>query len=233
MKRTFRRVRGRHGVAARRVAVHVPQPWYRRALMVCALVGVGYALGYWHFSRSEQSTVMPEPEQAQSKALITQLVLSERQLQVERAAQSGAAKEMAALQDEIMRLKEDVAFYESILAESGSSGVPRLHSVKLVKGSHPGEYQYHILLVQSGRHDKVVRGTLRLMLQATQDGKAVTRHVESAGQQQSIMVNFKYYQRLDGTFSIPVAVQGQSLLVEFLESGGRQPKLTEAVNLPS
>lgn len=229
MRRTFRRLKERHGVAARRVAVRAQKPWYWRALAVCILLVLGYALGAWHFASSKGWPFLPASEQ--DKVLLAQLVLAERQLQIERAAQQGMQKEMAALQDEVMRLKEDVAFYNSILSESGASGVVNLHSVKVDRGEQAGEYRYRILLVQSGRHDKTVQGVLRLTLQGSEGGKSVVRDVALPGQQQGMAVKFKYYQRIDGKFTVPAGLQAPALLVEFNETGGKQPKLNQLIEL--
>jgi hypothetical protein len=231
MRRTFRRLKGRHGVTARRVAVSASRPWYWRLLVPVIAMAAGYALAYWQLSSGEHFQAAAESEQVH--ALVAQLVSAERRLQVERAAQSNLAKEISALQDEMLTLKEEVAFYKSILTESAAPGELKLHKVKLAKGSRPGEYHYDILLVQSGRHDKTVQGKVQLILQATQDGKAVTQHVEPPGQQHGIVVSFKYYQRVDGIFNVPAGMQGQSLLVELSEPGGKRPKLSQLVNLPN
>jgi hypothetical protein len=231
MRRTFRRLRGRHGVTARRVAVRASRPWYWRLLIPFVALAVGYALAYWQLSNGEHFQAAAESEQVH--ALVAQLVSAERRLQVEHAAQSNLAKEISSLQDEMLTLKEEVAFYKSVLTESATPGVLKLHSVKLTKGSHPGEYRYHILLVQSGSHDKMAQGKLQLILQAAQNGKAVTQHVEPPGQQHGIVVSFKYYQRIDGIFNVPAGMQGQSLLVELSEPGDRRPKMTQSVNLPT
>jgi hypothetical protein len=208
------------------------RPWYWRVLISCAAAVAGYALAYWQFSSNDHFQAAAEPEQVQ--ALVTQLVSTERRLQVERSAQSNAGKEMAVLQGEIMQLKEDIAFYKGILEESGTAGIARLHSIKLTKGSPAGEYRYQILLVQSGRHDKMVQGMLQLTLQATKDGKAITRNIELDGRsQKGAPVSFKYYQRIDGTFSVPAGVQGRSLQVDFTESARKRVRLTQTVSFPA
>lgn len=234
MRRTLRRLRGRNTRLARPVSVRAKRSWYWRVLMVLVPLAAGYAIAYWQISGNEvfHAGVAAVQIQAENRAISKQLVLAERQLQIERATRSSASREMAALQDEILRLKEDVAFYKGILDESGSAGVAQLHSVKLAKGSRPGEYQYQILLVQSGRHDKMVKGRLRLVLQVTQDGKSMGRNIEGAGGQHNQTVSFKYYQRVAGTFNVPADVQAQTLVVEFNESDKQQRQLTQVVKLP-
>lgn len=223
MRQVYRRMRLRHGVSARRVAVRAQKPWYWHAITVLLVLLLGYGLGYWHFSAFNG---WPLTASAQDRAMLAQLVLAERQLQVERAAQHSMAREMAALQGEVTRLKEDVAFYDSILSESGAAGVVSLHSVRIDKTEHPGEYRYQALLVQTGRHDKEVQGTLHLSLQGSEAGNTVARQL-----QQGIRVKFKYYQRIDGSFTLPEGLESPSLLVEFMELGSRRARLSKAVSL--
>lgn len=230
-----RQLKKHFGISAAQVAVRPALPWYWRALQVLALLATGVAMGAWVFAVSlfNPFDVQQVQHHDDVQALQTRTVQLESKLQVSLAAQSNLAKEMAGLQDENMRLKEESAFYKSILSESGASGVPKMHSVKLSKGGRAGEYQYQILLVQSGRHDKMVQGAVQLVLNGTQDGKSFAQHVEPSGQRNGIKVNFKYYQRIEGTFSVPAQTIAQNLQVQYLPTGVSQPALTQTASLPN
>ena len=112
MKRTLHRLR-RRGPVDRRMSVRPQHPWYLKLALAVVLAGAGYGLAYWQFINRSASAALDE-------AYVAQLSAMERQLQLERATSSNAHKEMAALQDEVMRLKEDLAFYEGILSERGA-----------------------------------------------------------------------------------------------------------------
>jgi hypothetical protein len=234
MRRLRRGLRRHSGITARRVSVRTAWPWQWRLAMALLLLALGYGLGYWSHTGSKKNQLEQKVQRLvlENQAMQAGVVQMERRLQVEHAAQSSLAQEMAVLQDESMRLKEDVTFYQSILAENGATGVPKLHSVKLSKGAHAGEYQYRILLVQSGRHDKMVQGSLVLLLNATQSGKSVTERIETTGQGREIRVDFKYFQRIEGTFSVPPHMEAHSVQVQFTESGGAKAKFSQTVNLP-
>ena len=234
MRRQLRRMKRPFGAAASTVAVRPAVPWYWRVAGVLLLIFVGYIVCYWQLAMEGFGSPVNKLQQlaGENQSLQAKAVYSERQLQVEHAAQISLAKELAVLQDEGMQLKEDVAFYKSILAESDGTGVLKFHSFKLAKGAQAGQYEYHILLVQSGRHDKTVQGNLKLNLSGLQDGKPVTVAVAANDGPPALKVNFKYYQRLDGSFTLPKGVTGQTLEADFLEMGSNQPKISEAVNLP-
>lgn len=111
MKRTLHRMR-RRGPLGRRMSVRPQHPWYLKAALALLVAGVGYAFAYWHFTNQSAARL--------DEACVAQMSMIERQLQLERATSSNAHKEMTVLQGEIMRLKEDVAFYEGILSERGT-----------------------------------------------------------------------------------------------------------------
>lgn len=235
MKHWLRALKRHFGITAPYVAVRARLPWYWRAGRLLLMLALGYAVAYWQFVGRHAHPFDPVAAQKVEdvQALQAKAVHLESQLQVATAAQSNLAKEMASMQDETMRLKEEVAFYKSILTEGGTTGVPKIHSVKLSKGTRAGEYQYQILLVQSGRHDKLVQGSLQLVLNGMQDGKPMAHHVEPAGQQKGIKVNFKYYQRIEGLFSVPPQSSSQTLQVQYVAMGGTQATLTQTANLPN
>lgn len=231
MRPWLRALKKHFGITAEHVAVHTEMPWYWRVIQIVLMLAIGYGIAYWQLLNQRTVPLLLKQEDVQ--ALQTKVVRLESQLQVATAAQSNLAKEMAVMQDENMRLKEDAEFYKSILTEGGTAGVPKIHSIKVSKGGRPGEYQYQILLVQSGRHDKMVQGSVQLILNGAQDGKSMAQHVEPAGQRDGIKVNFKYYQRIEGTFGLPPQMVAQNLQVQYLAMGVLQPTLTQTASLPN
>lgn len=229
--RAFVRTLKRHfGISAEHVAVKPEHAWYWRLLFAAVLILLGYGMAYWQLTGGGRGANIQQTIQ-ENQTLQTRIVQTERQLQVERAAQSNLAKELVSLQDEGMQLKEDVAFYKSILNEYPGESQVKLYSFKLSKSGEQGKYDYRILLLQSGRHEKMVQGRLNLSLIATQSGKPVVVPVaESAAQ--PIKINFKYYQRVEGSFSIPADASGQAVEASFVELGANQPKITQRVDLP-
>lgn len=225
MNRTLHRLR-RRGPVDRRVSVRAQYPWYLKLAGVLVLLAAGYGFAYWQLASAHAARFL-----GQGNTLMAQLAMMERQLQVERATHSNAAKEMALLQDEIMRLKEDVAFYKGILAERGGSGTPQLQGVRLTRTKNPAEYHYEINLAQTGSQAKTIRGSLHLTLQGMQDGKNVSHRLDLDGEQAAMMVNFKKYRQVEGVFTIPATLQAQSLLVEFMETGDARPRLSQAFSL--
>jgi hypothetical protein len=235
MRKVTRRLRGHFGTTAKKVVLRPSQPWYSQLLVVGLLVLFGYLVGYWQYSGVDYDTLMRNLNGLlrDNQTLEAKTVYRERQLQVERAAQRSLTEEITALQDETMRLKEELAFYRGILSENATSGELKLHSFKLNKGKAQNQYEYHVLLIQSGRHDKWAQGKLMLNLRGMKDGEPVTLPLRN-GQDLigPVKINFKYYQRINGQFTLADVLEEMSVELTLTESGARQPKITQQLDLP-
>jgi len=236
MRRLVRFLKRRFGPAAPYVAVRAEIPWYWRFFWIILLVAVGFSIGYWRYARGSAAVLRDEIGrlEQENKVLRTQAIHVEREQQVTTVAQSDLAKDLAALQEENVKLKEDVTFYKSILEESAGVAVVKLHSFKVTRGERPGEYQYRLLLIQSGKHDKNVQGSVQLAVIGTQDDKPLTQVVMGGNNsQRGGKVNFKYYQPLEGNFTVPEHMTAQELQAKFFQVGSTEPKLTQTVSLPN
>ncbi len=236
MRRVSRRLRGHFGATAKRMTVRSKQPWYWQWLVAIFLILFGYLAGYWQFTGGDYLGLIRSVNNLlkDNQKLEARTVYRERQLQVERAAQKSLADELALLQDENMELKEEVAFYRGILNESAATGVLKLYSFKLNKGKLPGQYEYHVMLIQSGRHDKMAQGSLDLKLSALQNGVPVTLPLSDGLKTiEPIKVNFKYYQRVDGNFVLPPALEKPSVALSLTGNGLKASGIRQQLDLPT
>lgn len=233
MRRLAHRLRRHFGPAATHVAVRAEVPWYWRFAWMALLVLLGFAIGHWRYAGGSAALMRDEIArlEKENKALRAQAIHVERQQQVTSVAQNDLAKDLAALQEENVRLKEDVTFYKSILEESPGVATVKLHSFKVTRGSSPREFQYRLLLIQSGRHDRNVQGRLQLTLVGSREGRPFSQVVLGGVTQQGGKINFKYYQPLEGSFTVPDHVVAQSLQAKFYQAGSNEPRLTQEVSL--
>jgi cell division protein FtsB len=217
------------------MTVRSKQPWYWQWFVALLLILFGYLAGYWQFTGGDYIGLIQSVNSLlrDNQQLEARTVYRERQLQVERAAQQSLADELAALQDENMELKGEVAFYRGILNESSATGELKLHSFKINKGKLPDQYEYHVLLIQSGRHDRAVQGDLKFGLVALQNGEEVSLPLmDGIVAIAPVKVNFKYYQRIDGSFVLPPDVSKPSVTLALTEKGQKEPKIRQKLDLP-
>ncbi len=107
------------GSTAKKVVVRSQRPWYWTWLFAGLLMLGGYFVAYWQFTGGDYSDLRSKVERLSkgNQTLQAKVVYTERQLQVEQATQSNLSNELTKLQDEDMRLKEDLAFYKNMLDE--------------------------------------------------------------------------------------------------------------------
>ncbi len=115
MRPVDRRVRRHFGLTARRVAVRSQRPWYFQALLAVIFMAAGFAIAYWLLHDSENLGEQLRQISLENKALEAKLVGAQRELQVELATNNNLAKELASVQDENIKIKEDIFFYKNML----------------------------------------------------------------------------------------------------------------------
>jgi hypothetical protein len=234
MKRLARILKRHFGPTALHVAVRAEIPIYWRTFWVILLVMVGFSVGYWRYASGSAATLRSEVARLEQEnhALRTQAIHVTRQQQVTNVAQNDLTKDLASLQEENVKLKEDEAFYKSILEENAGVAVVKFHDFKITGSDKPGEYRYRLLLIQSGRHDRNVQGSVQLAVVGMQSGKQVTQVVVGGiNSQRGGKVNFKYYQPLEGSFTVPSQLTAENFQAKFFQAGSAEPKLTQMVSL--
>jgi hypothetical protein len=115
MKPIRRNVRRHFGLTAKQVAVRSQRPWYFRLLLAMVCVGFGYAIAYWMLYDSENIRGKLVQATQENKELQAKLVGAQRELQVELATNNTLAKELASVQDDNIKVKEELFFYKNML----------------------------------------------------------------------------------------------------------------------
>lgn len=82
-------------------------------------VMLGYVVAYWQFASSQDAHQKLKQATLENQALHTKIIQIERQLQIEQAAQTNLTKELNAVQDENMHIKQDLFFYKNMVNDKG------------------------------------------------------------------------------------------------------------------
>ena len=116
MRKFGRKVRSHYGHTARRVSVKADRPWYYRLTVGLLCVGLGFGLSYLMMRNSDYETVSSRLSEMthQNKMLEFKLIEAQRELQIERATNNNLAKDLAKVQDDNLKAKEDLLFYKKM-----------------------------------------------------------------------------------------------------------------------
>ena len=248
MAQLLRTLKRRFGIFAPRVAVRAHVPWYWRWLGYIVLAGVVIGAGwktYEHgmelagFRHSEAQRVIAQMgEEIQSRdsriaELRTQVAAAERQLQIDRATYGDLGRQVKLLSEENATLKEDLAFFQSLMASGQKELGLSINRFRVQPDSLPGEYRYRFLLVQNGQRVREFQGTLQFVVNLEQGDRkfAVTLPLEEQKSAKEYQVNFKFFQRVEGTFKVAPGTVVRSLQVRVFEIGSITPKLSHSVSV--
>lgn len=114
MKPVRRKIRKHFGLTAKQVAVRSQRPWYFQWLVALALFLAGLLVGFWQFSNGDLAAKLQQTT-LENQDLQTKLIQAEHQVQIEQASQSNLGKDMNLIQDENIKLKEDLLFYKNMV----------------------------------------------------------------------------------------------------------------------
>ena len=231
------------------MAVRPDVAWYWRILgvvaaavsLVAALWLLGSAFGAFDGLRRAgpdrapgQSSSEAEAQKAELAGLRALAAQGDRQLQMERAASADLAKQVKALAFENAALKEDLAFFQSLMSSAATrEGGISVNRFRLVPDAVAGEFRYQMLLVQSGQRVKEFQGRLQFVLDVQQDGRKLVMVLppEAEPEGRDYQLNFKFFQRVEGTFKLSPGSVLKGMQVRVFENGGRTPKLTQSLSV--
>ena len=117
MKPIRRKIRSHFGLTAKQMAIRSHRPWYFRWIAAILFMSIGSALTYHVLHDEDIDTLRLKMQQVEqeNKDLHTKLIGAQQALQVELATNNNLAKELATVQDDNLKVKEDLVFYKNML----------------------------------------------------------------------------------------------------------------------
>jgi len=229
--------RRRMSVSAPKMTIKSHFPWSLKVALFAMTIGLGgvIALLAYDVGRSfagiKATATTPQLSELTEKIanLTTErdrfssvVDAAESQANIARATQVQLSKQIAMLETENARLKEDLAFFEGLLpTATGNQGIAiqRL-SLELVA---PTQLRYRSLIMQGGKVGRNFMGDLQLLVTAVVHGKSVvlTYPEQNAipNDKAGFLLDFKYYQRVDGVLTLPDGTTVKTLQARVLEKG--------------
>lgn len=246
LRKPLRSLRRRFGIAAPRMTVRTHVAWYWRALGVVAALSVSLALAMWMYdagrrfagfdvveTQGELETLRARNAALDAEATRLRSVAnaSESTLKIERTAQAKLAQQVKALESENARLKEDIAFFETVSARDRTEDRVSVYRFKVENDVMPGEYRYRLLVMQGGK-DREFQGRLQLVVDMQRDGKDVIVTIpDEKSEVRDYRISFKRFFRAEGSFRVDPSAKVRSVQVRVLEQGVSQPRATQSFSL--
>ena len=156
---------------------------------------------------------------------------ADSKLSIERTAQKNLAQQVRAMEAENARLREETAIFESMLSTDARGGNPLAIRRFKVESLPSGEYRYRLLVLASGVRRGEFRGHYDLLVRLTRDGRNVmiTLPEGTGAAAAGFGLEFRHFQRVEGTFRAPPAARVDSVQVRVYDTGSTQVRVTETV----
>jgi hypothetical protein len=230
-------------VSAPRVTVRSSFPWPLRALLgfLAAALAAAAGVAIYEYGRDfagpDRRELVTHNEQlaAQLREIAAERDRStalanayEGELKVERAAQEQLMQQVRALEEESTRLKEDLAFYDSLLpaGKSDKGIVIRSFRLQPEDESQAQRMRFRLLIQQSGKADRDFVGSVQMEVRFTEKGGNFIYEMPESDatpeRAKAFDLSFRHYQRLEGTFTLPTGAVAHSVLVRVLAAGETQ-----------
>lgn len=160
----------------------------------------------------------------QKAKLLEQIAVVERNRQVEQQAFSDVDSSLKGQQEEILELKQEVAFYRGIVAPRGDTeGGLNIQSFRVEKSSEEHAYRFKLVLTQLAKMDTAVKGRVRIDISGVKEGKPTSMSLAdvSSGAVPSLDLKFKYFQTIEGNLVLPAGFAPTNVMVEIVPTGGK------------
>jgi len=240
----WKRMQLRFGISAPKMTVRTHLAWYWRWLGTMVMIAVSLALAAWMYdagrrfagfdrtelelevSKLKDSLSDVKSEAARLRSIAT---ASESRLKIEQAAQQQLAGQVKALEDENNRLREDLAFFDTLIPAERRGDKVSILGFKVGRDVLPGEYRYRLLVLQGGKRDRPFAGSLQLIIEVQRDGRndmILMPNPADAGSA-AFKLSFKYFHRVEGTFRVPAEVKVRAVQVRVMESGSGEARAVQ------
>lgn len=169
--------------------------------------------------RDELVTTLDALREANT-ALRERVAILERAQQVEGTAYKNVDAHLRNLQDEVLALKEEVAFYRGIVSAGKEKGL-NIQTFVLDKEASPGAYRFQLVLTQHLKRVKKISGTVKFKVMEEQNGtpKELLLSDMAGKQANSLEFEFKFFQRIEGRFTLPNGFKPERLQIQVVSSG--------------
>ncbi|MBL1277496.1 MAG: hypothetical protein COB30_015550 [Ectothiorhodospiraceae bacterium] len=220
---------------ATRLIIKSHHPWRHRAklsFLSVLTVAVAWAVfefglsraGYDNDSLLEEGTLLRQQlaeEVLSTSDLRARIAVLERAAQVDKQAYGSVETSQKQAQDEMLELKEEVAFYRGIVSPSETASGLNIPSFSVVDIGGDGAYRFKLVITQMKTNQRLVKGHAKVIFEGIKDGRQVQLSLKqvSAGALDKLKLRFKYFQNNEGEIVLPKGFLPSRVLVELVPTG--------------
>lgn len=173
--------------------------------------------------------------ETENQGLREQVALLERSRDIDQQARTQVKGNLSDLQDEILELREELAFYRGIVSPEDSASGLKIQDFSLRRGPQNGLFRYKLVLIQAIQHDRRATGTVNLVFHGVRDGEPVRLGLKDLSLEKSEALNysFRYFQDFEGDLVLPNDFTPGRVEVAILPAGRAADAIRKTFEWPS
>ncbi|MEJ2059141.1 MAG: hypothetical protein P8Y64_01455 [Gammaproteobacteria bacterium] len=206
----------------------------RQAFLALVVILLGWGMYELGFAASGYQTGRLQVEtsrlhdrvkylEGQNRDLLQKVASLSSSNKIATQSSSEVKQTLTQLENQISDLKEELAFYKSIVSPSKMQPGLHVQNLSLETGDGSGEYAYSLVLTQVRGAGLVARGSADISLVGMLNGAQTTLDLSklTGGDQKRLKFSFKYFQSIDGNIKLPVGFEPQKIEVRVRPSSRR------------
>lgn len=210
--------------------------WRRRAVLIGAALGallLLYAMYEWGRFKGGYSKLAEVQRRREFAAQIETLERENEKLrdaaaaaqlagEVDRKSYADVEKNLAELQAQVLKAREELTFYRSIVSPEDGIGGLRIQRFQVLPGAAERHYRLRLVLAQSMRQDSVVSGAVSIQIEGVRDNRPVQVSLAEAGGKTRAdglaPFQFRYFQNIEQDVVLPEGLEPRAVNVEVRSS---------------
>ncbi len=160
-----------------------------------------------------------------------QMAVLERSSQIEQEAYKQLEGTVNGLQDEILELKEELAFYRGIVSPGDARTGLNLQTFELSPTLIERKYRYKLVLTQVLSNGVVAYGNISFSVEGSKEGQPVEYTLAQLSDNTGeLRFRFKYFQSFEGDISLPEGFIPSKVNLVVKPKSRKHKQLTESIN---
>ena len=215
--------------------------WFRLSMLLILLGGVAW-LAYKQggssiaqgFARLQSGMDHAETLKQERNELRRELAMVKQAAEVDREALIAVRDQIKKLQDERLKVEEELTFLRGIVSTSSKKQVIRVQNFKLEPALETQQYSYKFTVSQVINSGSVVKGKIDLAVTGLQGGKAKLLKLEAVSDENlsSHKMRFRYYQNVEGKLHLPAGFKPATIKIDVIPSSSKLKSVSESYNWP-
>jgi hypothetical protein len=141
---------------------------------------------------------------------------------------------LAGLNEEILRLREELAFYRGIVSPADARRGLHVHGLRIEPVGTDAHWRFRLTLIQAMQHDRQAQGVARMTLVGMNDGAPTRVALAEVGEfGDGIPYDFRYFQEFDGDILLPQGFVPNRVEVELVPRNQREGRVERVFDWPS